>query len=279
MTDKNKIDLTAALVDNEINDQELKKKFLQEIEADADLNYEFRVQALVKNIIREKVQFKETPEKVRNKVLKKIQPKEVYNARNRSLFKGFFIRPALSFATIIIIVTAVILIIMNRPGIVEPADFAIEQLGEDNMFVQANNNFRSITEGKLAPQLMSSNPAEIKNFFRSSGVKYNTIIPESARWELLGAVVSEHRGEKFAHHVYSNADGEIVYIFQVDQSYLKTNEIINLTDDLISFLELGNCYTTVKNNITTLMAQSNSIIYAVVSNAPVENITQSFCRI
>lgn len=279
MTDKFKKDLTAALVDNEIHDQELKRNLLKEIETNADLNYEFKVQALVKNIIKEKVHFLETPEKVQNKILKKIEPKEIYKTRNKSLFPFFFTRPAISFATVLIIITAVILLIMNRPAVIEPADFAIEQLGEHNMFVQANNNFKSIAEGKLSPQLLSSDPAEIKNFFRSSGVKYNTIIPQSVRWDLLGAVVSEDRGEKFAHHVYSNEEGEIVYIFQVDQEYIKTHEIINLTDDFIEFLELGNCYTTVKNNITTLMSQSNNIIYAVVSNAPVENITQTFCRI
>lgn len=272
-------DLTAALVDNELLDEVLKKQVIKAMETDANLKYDYMVQSLVKNLIREKVRFQETPEKVRKRVLKKIQPKELRSNSESSLFSGFLYKPAFSFATAIVIVIAVILILMNRPGIVEPADFALEQLGEDNMFVQANNNFQSIIEGRLVPQLISSDPQEIKNFFESSGVNYNTSIPESSRWELLGAVVSEDKGEKFAHHVYSNEDGELVYLFQVDQSYLQSHEILNLTDDFLAYLEQGNCYTTVKDNVTTLMAKSNNIIYAVVSNAAVDDISQSFCSL
>lgn len=272
-------DLTAALVDNELQDESLKKQLIKEMETDADLKYDYMVQSLVKNLIREKIRFQETPEKVRNKVLKKIQPKGFKNQADQFTFGGFFSRPAFSFATAIIIVVSVILILMNRPGGVEPADFALEQLGDDNMFVQANNNFQSIIEGRLAPQLISSDPQEIKNFFESSGVNYNTSIPESPRWELLGAVVSEDKGEKFAHHVYSNEDGELVYLFQVDQSYLQSHEILNITDDFLAYLEQGNCYTTVKDNVTTLMAKSDNIIYAVVSNAAVDDISQSFCSL
>lgn len=272
-------DLTAALVDNELQDEALKNKLIEQMESDADLKYDYMVQRLVKNLIHEKIRFQETPDKVRKKVLRKIQPKELRSKSELSMFSGFLSRPAFSLATATIIVIAVILILMNRPGIVEPADFALEQLGEDNMFVQANNNFRSIVEGRIVPQLVSSNPEEIKNFFKSSGVKYQTLIPEQSKWGILGAVVSEDKGEKFAHHVYSNDDGELVYLFQVEQTYLQTHEILSLTEDFLSYLEQGKCYTTIKDNITTLMAKSDNIIYAVVSNASVDDISQSFCSL
>jgi hypothetical protein len=270
-------DLTAALVDNEIHDGALKNQLIQQMKDDVDLNYDFMVQSLVKNLIRDKVHFQTTPNNIRHLILSKIQPKEFKVSNKLSSFIAFFSRPALSFVTLIIIVIAVILIIMNRPGPVDFKDFAIEQLGQDNMFVQATNNFRSIVEGKLEPQLVSSNPDEIKNFFWSSGVKYSTIVPEMTRWDLLGAVVSEDKGEKFAHHVYANKEGELVYLFQVDQSYLKSHEIIQLTDDLLSYIDEGNCYTTLKDSYSTLMAKSELNIYAVVSNASLEDISQYFC--
>lgn len=272
-------DLTAALVDNEIHDESLKNQLVSKIETDADLRYDYMVQNLVKTLIKEKVSYQSVPEKVRNKVLKKIQPKELKSKSSSSLFAGFFSRPALSFATVILIVLAALLILINRPEVTEPKDFALEQLGDDNMFVQAKNNFNSILEGKLAPQLVSSNPSEIKNFFVSSGVKYSTIVPEMPKWDLLGAVVSEDRGEKFAHHVYANPEGEIVYLFQVEESYLQTHEIIKLTDDLLAYLDEGNCYRTLTDNYSTIMAKAGSNIYAVVSNASLEDISQSFCAL
>lgn len=272
-------DLTAALVDNEIFDESLKNQLVSRMETDADLRYDFMVQNLVKNLIRDKVRYKATPEKVRQKVINKIKPKELRLESGIGFFSGLFSRPAVSFATAVIVVLSVILIILNRPGIVEQKDFAIEQFGEDNMFVQARNNFQSIVEGKLAPQLTSSNPDEIKNFFESSGVKYSTLVPEMPKWNLLGAVVSEDRGEKFAHHVYANNEGELVYLFQVDENYLHSHEIIRITDDLLNFLEQGNCYKTQQDNYVTLMAKSENNIYAVVSNASLVDISQNFCSL
>ncbi len=142
-------DLTSALVDNELHDEALKNQLVSQMETDADLRYDYMVQSLVKKLIKEKVRFHKTPNKVNKKVLKKIQPKEIKSESGIPFFTGLFSRPAFSFSTAIIIVLAVVLIIMNRPGIVEPKDFAIEQLGEDNMFVQARNNFQNIIEGRL----------------------------------------------------------------------------------------------------------------------------------
>ncbi|MBS4035097.1 MAG: hypothetical protein KGZ85_11575 [Ignavibacterium sp.] len=272
-------DLTAALVDNEIIDESLKKQLVSKIETDVDLRYDYMVQNLVKTLIKEKVSYQSIPEKVKSKVLRKIQPKEIRVKSSSSFFAGFFSRPAISFATAILIVLAALLILINRSEVTQPKDFALEQLGEDNMFVQAKNNFRSILEGKLAPQLVSSDPSEVKNFFASSGVNYSTVVPEMRKWDLLGAVVSEDRGEKFAHHVYANSEGEIVYLFQVEESYLQTHEIIKLTDDLLSYLDNGNCYTTLNDDYSTLMSKSGNNIYAVVSNASLDDISQSFCAL
>lgn len=272
-------DLTAALVDNEIFDESLKNQLVSQMESDADLRFDYMVQSLVKNLIRDKVHYQTTPEKVRQKVIKRIKPKEFNSVSSVGFFPGLFSRPAISFATAVIVVLSVILIILNRPGIVEQKDFAIEQFGEDNMFIQARNNFRSIVEGKLTPQLTSSNPEEIKNFFELSGVKYSTLVPEIPKWNLLGAVVSEDRGEKFAHHVYANNKGDLVYLFQVDETYLHSHEIIRITDDLLTFLEQGNCYKTQQDNYVTLMAKSDNNIYAVVSNASLDDISQNFCSL
>jgi hypothetical protein len=60
---------------------------------------------------------------------------------------------------------------------VEKKDFAVEQLGSKNMFVQAKSNFNAITTGKLLPQLTSQDADEIKNFFNNNGVKYSTLVP------------------------------------------------------------------------------------------------------
>jgi hypothetical protein len=147
------------------------------------------------------------------------------------------------------------------------------------MFVQAKNNFNSITEGKLVPQLTSQNADEIKNFFNEQGVKYSTLVPNIADWNLLGAVVSEDHGEKFAHHVYVGKKGELAYLFQVDESYLYDHEIISLSEDLIKYLDEGNCYSYNSEGSVTLFTKMDNNICAIVSNGSPKEIENLFCSL
>lgn len=271
-------DLIAALVDNEIRDESQKKEILNLIGLDKSLAIDFKVQMLVKNLVREKIKFQCTPDFVRERILKSITPKEVIKEKKRFFLTDLFEKPAFTFATAVVVVLAIVLILFNRPGTIESKDFAIEQMGSDNMFVQAKNNFKSIVEGKLSPQLNSANPEEIKNFFASKGVKYSTLVPSFTEWNLLGAVVSEDKGEKFAHHVYAGKKGEIIYLFQIDESYIYSHKIVSLSDDLIKYLDDGNCYTTTSNGMVTLLTKADNNICAIVSNASLSDIENNFCN-
>jgi len=145
------------------------------------------------------------------------------------------------------------------------------------MLVQAKNNFNSIKEGKLFPQFFSNNAEEIKNFFNENGVKYSTFVPNAINWILIGAFVSEDQGEKFAHHVYAGKKGELAYLFQVDESFLYSQEIISLSDDLIKYLDDGNCYYYKSEGSVILFTKTDNNICAIVSNGNPEELENSFC--
>ncbi len=274
-----KLDMIDAYIDGEIKDELLEKEILARINNDNNFAIEYRVHSLVKNLIKEKVVYQQTPLKVRAKILKSIGSTTKVNSEKRSFFADIFERPSFSFATALVVVLAIALIIINRPGMVEKKDFAIEQLGSKNMFVQAKSNFNAITTGKLLPQLTSQNADEIKNFFNDNGVKYSTLVPNVADWNLLGAVVSEDHGEKFAHHVYVSKDGKLAYLFQVDESYLYNHEIISLSDDLIKYLDDGNCYSYESEGSVTMFTKLDNNICAVVSNGNPKEIENLFCSL
>ena len=274
-----KLDMIDAYIDGEIKDELLEKEILARINNDNNFAIEYRVHSLVKNLIKEKVVYQQTPLKVRAKILKSIGSTTKVNSEKRSFFADIFERPSFSFATALVVVLAIALIIINRPGMVEKKDFAIEQLGSKNMFVQAKNNFNAITTGKLLPQLKSRNADEIINFFNDNGVKYSTLVPNVADWNLLGAVVSEDHGEKFAHHVYVSKDGKLAYLFQVDESYLYNHEIIYLSDDLIKYLDDGNCYSYESEGSVTMFTKLDNNICAVVSNGNPKEIENLFCSL
>jgi hypothetical protein len=272
-------DIISAYIDGEVKDALLEKEILSRINTDKDFAIEYRVHSLVKTLVKEKVAFKQTPAKVRAKILKSIGSTTKVQSEKGSFFSDLFEKPSFSFATAFVVILAVALIIINRPGIVEKKDFAIEQLGSKNMFVQAKSNFNAITTGQLLPQLTSQNADEIKNFFTDNGVKYSTLVPTVAEWNLLGAVVSEDQGEKFAHHVYVSEDGKLAYLFQVDESYLYNHEIISLSEDLIKYLDEGNCYSYESEGSVTLFTKLDNNICAVVSNGNPKEIENLFCSL
>ncbi len=271
-------ELITALVDNEIKDPIEKETVWNAIKSDSSLEVDYKIQLLVKNLVREKVKIQPTPDYVRQRILKSIAPTVTKKEKKKFAFGDFLTRPAYTFATAVIVLLAIVLILLNRPQPVEYRNFALEQQGSDNMFVQAKNNFNSIVEGKLAPQLITSDPNEIKDFFIKSGVKYSTLVPSFSKWNLLGAVVSEDKGEKFAHHVYSSQDGKLVYIFQVDESYLQSHKIVSLSDDLLKYLDDGNCYTEVSDDKVTLLTKADNNICAVVSNEDLAVLENNFCN-
>lgn len=274
-----KLDMIDAYIDGEIKDELVKQEVLSRINSDNDFAIEYRVHSLVKNLIKEKVVYQQTPVKLRAKILKSIGSTTKVHSEKKSFFADLFERPSFSFATALVVVLAIALIILNRTGIVEKKDFAVEQLGSKNMFVQAKNNFNAITTGQLLPQLTSQNADEIKNFFNDNGVKYSTLVPTVADWNLLGAVVSEDQGEKFAHHVYVSKEGKLAYLFQVDESYLYDHEIIYLSDDLIKYLDEGNCYSYESEGSVTMFTKLDNNICAVVSNGNPKEIENIFCSL
>ncbi|HCY74833.1 MAG TPA: hypothetical protein DHV28_02845 [Ignavibacteriales bacterium] len=274
-----KLDMIDAYIDGEITDKSLEQEILSKINNDNNFAIEYRVHSLVKNLVKEKLVFKQTPAKVRAKILKSIGSTTKVPSQSNSFLSDIFEKPSFSFATAFVVILAIVLIIINRPGVIENKDFAIEQLGNDNMFVQAKNNFNSIITGKLTPQLTSKNADEIKNFFNNNGVKYSTLVPSFSDWVLVGAVVSEDKGEKFAHHVYADKNGKLAYLFQVDESYLYNHKIISLSDDLIKYLDDGNCYTYISDGSVTLFTKLDNNICAIVSNGNPKEVENTFCSL
>ncbi len=274
-----KKDMVTALVDGEVNDVILKQEIFFKIESDKDFATEYKVQSLIKNLVKEKVVFQKSPDKVRASILKSIGSKSKFVSTRKSFFEDLFEKPAFSFATAFVVILAIVLIILNGPGIVEKKDFAIEQFGSDNMLVQARNNFNSILTGKLTPQLNSANAVEINKFFASNGVQYSALVPTLADWNILGAFVSEDNGEKLAHHVYIGKKGELVYFFQVEESYLQNREIIFLTNDFIKYLAEGNCYFSLSNGSVILFTKMDNNICAIVSNGNPKEIENIFCSL
>jgi hypothetical protein len=279
MKEKRELYYIAALVDGEIKDSTEENKLRAQIENNPELQFEYYVQRSIKTLVSERLKLNPAPAKVRKKLERKISPEYKSRFVFNFLPEIFISRPLIVWGSSIVLVLAVILIILNRTPQSEYKNFVPEQSGSDNMFIQARQNFEKILTGKLTPQIASDNPEKIKKFFTDQGVSYPTYIPEINGWKLIGAVVSEDHGKKFAHHVYSTENGKLVYLFQVDEEDIKKYNYLTLTKDLISYLDSGNCYESTENGRVTLMTKLNKNILAVVSNSSKDEIENNLCQI
>jgi hypothetical protein len=277
VNDKEKIVLLTALADGEIDNPNLKSELETFISSDSNAKFEFEVQSLMKSLVRNKIAFVKAPEKLHRHIKRKLL-REV-ESPNRKILSPVFTTRYISYATVAVIIVAIVLIIFNRPPLIDEYNFAIEQHGTNNMFVQAQNNFSAIINGQLKPQLISDNPGIIKNYFEQNGVRYTTIIPEFDNLDLLGAVVSDEGGEKFAHHVYTTTDGKLVYLYQVDEETILEGDKITLTNDLVKYLDEGSCYSVSQNKTSLVFVKVKENICAVVSNLTQTELKDTFCSL
>lgn len=269
----------AALVDGEIKDAAEEEQLLVKIDKDPELKFEFFVQSSIKNLVSGRLAVSPSPESVRRKLEKNISPSGNSGILSKLLPEIYITKPVIAWGSTVVVILALFLILFNRPPQPVYKNFAVEQKGSTNMYVQAKHNFESILAGKLAPQLTSSNPAKIKEFFADQGVAYKTYVPEIKSWKLVGAVVSVDHGQKFAHHVYSTPDGKLVYLFQVDEAEIQKHNILSLTDDLVSYLNSGNCYEAMDGSLVTLLTRVKGNIFAVVSNSTPNEIENNLCQL
>lgn len=248
--------LVTAYADNELRNPEEVKFVEQHLAADENLRVELQIQKMMKQLVRERIKTPAVPIHVRERIVKKSTKPSF-----RQFIESLLLSPAFAFATLV----GVVLIVLYSLNI-QQTDFSLEQSGASNMFLQAEKNFGLIIAGKLAPQIVSSNPEVIQKFFRESGVKYSAVIPTFDLWKLVGGVVSEENGEKFAHHVYASPEGKIIYVYQVHRSYLVSSGKVSLSSGLVRFLDEGKCYSKKSSNHSTMFKKSGDNICAIVTN-------------
>lgn len=269
--------LATALADGELESESLKLELESLIESNDNFRMEYELQRFTKSIVKTKCIFQPSPEILKKKIAQKIKPNEALLPKPIEVIKNIFSRPAFAIGgSLAIILIAVILIFYQRPDS-DIIDFASEQTGSENIFIQASSNFDNIMCGKLVPQIITDNPVNVQKFFLSKGVKYATLIPKINSWNIMGAVVSEGAGEKFAHHVYSNKEGKLVYVYQVDKSYVNKCKATRLSAHLMEYLDEGKCFVSISKDYVTLMKKMDNNICAIVSNTSQNEIENLFC--
>lgn len=273
-----------ALIDNEIQSDKEKNELELKINHDSSLYGEYITQKSVKSLLQNRFGQTLAPSNLHDNISK--QTLNLYNAERESAVKpelksskkliNFLITPQFAIPAVIVMIA----LFLSSPLFSEKSDgdLVIEQAGTNNMYVQAVNNFRSILDGNLKLQCSSSNPIEVKQYFTKEGVPYDAKVPTFKLWHLIGGVVSEDGGKKFAHQVYTGDHGKILYLYQVDIDYLSTNgkEPIRLSKDLMTYLDNGKCLKMLDSSYKTFLWENDHKVFALVTNENPKIIEDNF---
>ena len=276
MINKDLIEQVTSLVDNEIKNKKEVDRIKLLLEENEYLKVEYEAQALVKNSLRTRLGSTAAPEYLKNKITAGIRketvtiPKKKYPGLERF---SFLLKP--QYALPIIALFILVYLFFPRPT-KDFAEIIKNQEGNSNMFVLAKNNFKSIVNGELIPQLVSNDSNIIKKFFHEKGVKYQTFVPQFDDLELVGGVISEYSGKKFAHHFYKCKNGKLIYMFQAPEESIKTDKTLHLSDDLIKWVENGKKGCCLLENISILVWKHEKNYIVVLSNEDMNMIRARF---
>jgi anti-sigma factor RsiW len=121
-------------------------------------------------------------------------------------FRKPYVKPAFGFA--LAFVAVVLFLRSPRP------DSSISQasLVPNDVILQSLLNHRAVLEGKIKPQVVSSEPAQLESLFAQI-TDYSVHLPHMKNCRLVGGVQNEYDGTKLAHLVYQR-DTDIVYVYQ-----------------------------------------------------------------
>lgn len=268
-------ELITAYIDNEIKDQDELRKFQDELANNPGIDFDIKSELATKKLAGKKFIRNNIPYSVKDEIHRKILAERSVTATTtntfiRSLESGAFIK----FSTVLVVLLALILLLFNRPAPVDENGISI-QGGNNNMLLQAHNNFEKLISGSMQLQFVSNKPDEIRQFFVSQGVDYNTLIPVSKQIQLAGATITKHNGIKFAHHLYYANDGKFIYIFQVHERFFAGDSIIRLSSDLLDYLNLGGNYKSTQKEYYSVLKKINGKVLAVVTDVPEANLPEN----
>ncbi|MDP4194372.1 MAG: hypothetical protein Q8940_04955 [Bacteroidota bacterium] len=267
-----------ALVDNELKDQDDINRLKDIIKNDTNSGIEFYIQSNLKNLVKSRVPQLQAPIYLRNRIVEQIKDEVASPNRQKShrrWYKKLLLTPKYAIVLVIAVLAVVLSVVVLITNNSSRNYTSTSQNPIYNMLAEARKNFQKISEGKLPLQLSSNSPEAVKQFFKQKGVKFDPIVPEFKDWELLGAVVSDQKGEKLPHNLYRCKDGKLVYLYQADEHCLKS-KIVSLSSDISKIVDTGKYYKVSDGEQSALIWKHKGKICVVVSNGNINTVESKF---
>lgn len=214
-------ELVSAAVDNRLKPEEM-VSFLAHGGKCAPCRYEYEIEIVTKSVVRSKARMVHAPVALIERIAEQLESDTRSTTPLNSswwdeLLRYRAVKPALAFGFACILV----ILFLNLPH--NPDAIPVQS---NDVITQSLANYQSVVRGDIKPQLASSMPANLQNFFADK-TDFPVVLPKMKDCSLLGGVSNEYSGVKLAHVMY-NHGGEIVYMYQTCWETVMKGEKLNL---------------------------------------------------
>jgi hypothetical protein len=201
---------------------------------------EYEDELQTKTLIHRRIKIVQTPEALAASIVGQLGREESSMELLRrpwsDIIGVLFARPLLIASVGI----AVVVLIITQPA-VRFWETSSEPAADTDIIRQSLANYRAMLTGDIKPQLVSSEPANLKEFF--AGKTHFTIhVPEMKECTLLGGSLNDLGGEKVAHVMYRRDSG-IVYVYQVCREMAMKGEKLSLSGNVRDELQRRGWFT------------------------------------
>lgn len=210
-------ELISAAVDCQLTEDEL-AAFKDHRVKCPPCRFEFEAEGATKLAIRTRAHRVRTPSHVALQIAEQLGREQ--SGEHVPWLTEFFgrplVKPAFGFAL------AFVAVLLLLRGSTSNSPVTQAGFGSNDVILQSLMNYRAVVDGKIKPQLASSEPAKLAGFF-SDITDYSVHLPKMRDCRLVGGVQSEFAGTKLAHIMYKH-DTEMVYIYQACWSTVMKGE-------------------------------------------------------
>lgn len=250
---------------------EVLPQFRQHIAECPRCRFEYEFEIATKSVVRHRLPRVAAPPELRNEISRAIAHEQSSPSFFQTI-RDFLIRPTrqmlFAFGTGLAIIA--VLFFYNPKKIhhthTQPVD--------GNMIHQTYNDFDSVLDGKLVPQIASSDPAVVGTFLEPS-VNFHVAFLPMKHCALIGG----HSGHYCKHHLaylFYHIDDNIVYILQTRCSDVLQGGDLNLPENVLQQLKTTGWYSeNPKPDCSLVIWVKDSLICCAVSDIPKEQLMAS----
>jgi len=259
----------AAMADGEYIDPKVKQELESRLESDPELSAALHIQTAMKNMLHHKHEALhiQAPMDLRTSIMQGISleqnnaPRQV---KSLSLMESFWnaLDPIVSALSPTFAIPAIFAICMagymymsdgaqsETESIPNPSMLKVVHTGTNNICTQAYSSYHAYESGVLQPQMLTSSQDRLSQFFAEHGVTYPVHYPKIDA-ELIGGVVSQEKGTKFAHFIYKVGE-HIIYAYEVPQG-LVDNQTLSVNPRAMEIVNKADWYWEQENGASNTM--------------------------